>query len=165
MLLSERADLEQQLQAADRRALETEKRLKEAEQKILLLEERADSAEHRALLSEERADRAEQATQVVQKRLDLAEESIVELERKLYEAENDLEDFLVRDTERMGLGSSSTQQGSTSSLKIISSTCNSCNSLCNFYVAHDGQQSLCEERRSQCGAEANGGDQLSITSL
>ena len=149
-------DLKQQLQAVEWRALEAEKKLKEAEYQIQVIEEKANTAEHRALLAEERAVHAEQATKVARKRIDLVEEHVLELERKLYTTENDMEELLARDTERLGLGSNSNSK---------SGSLNSHNSLTGFFVAQDQQHGVCEERHSVCGAECTTTDTLSITSL
>ncbi len=154
--------LEQRLQAAEQRALEAEKKVSEAEHKVLIAEERAGAAEQKAQLAEEKSARAEQATQVALKRAAIAEENVMESERKLYEAENDLEELLVRDTERLSV---TAQHGSDSgSLKILTSTCTSCNSLNGFFVSHDQQGSI-QDLANELHDGSGGGDQLSITSL
>lgn len=149
------------MQAAEQRASDTEKKLKETERRMELAGERAEAAEERAELAEERAARAEQATLVAQKRTELAEEHVMELERKLFEADNDLDELLVRDTERMALETASGPScgSGNGSINILRT---SCNSLSGFFLPDQHQQGLSGERHCN---EGSAGDELSITSL
>jgi multidrug resistance efflux pump len=161
MLLLEREDLEQKLQAAEQRAVELERKLKETEHKLVAAEERVVAADHKAEVAEEKAARLEQTALVSERRTELAEEQVIELERKLYEAENDFEELLARDTGRMTLEPANGQSRSSSngSIKILR---NSCNSLSGYYME---QQGLVGGPQEEGEADRGAGDELSITSL
>ena len=168
---TERVDLEHQLLGAEQRAQEAERKLADLEvllkvevQRRVTAEENIDAIEQRLLLAEERADSAAQTADVALKRAELAEQSAMELEKKLYETESDLEELILRDTDRVAMEACDElccSNSASGSLKILR---NSSNSLSGFYISHESLEQQVVEGPSH-DDRVHAGDELSITSL
>lgn len=154
---------EQRVQEAERKLADLEVLLKVEVQRRVVAEESTDAIQQRMLLAEERADCAAQTADVALKRAELAEESAMELEKKLYEAESDLEELILRDTDRVAMEACNELCSSNNgSLKILH---NSSNSLSGFYISYESLEQQVVEQGPSHDDRVSAGDELSITSL